>query len=1057
MQAQVTSAIDTNALRAGSVEGTLTGPSGKSVTGVTVSSLETGASATVDAHGHYTLSNLAPGTYTLIASGEGFSRLKITDVVVKPDTDTSLGIEEMPVHIKDGEVRTMEEVVVSAKKDVETMEKYVVTDQKTKPFSDRNVDLPRGIDDAQPYYIFNSQTITNSGALNIEDFLKQHSTMVTTYVSPSQLSGGQGSAQLGGGSALLTNSTINLRGLGSNQTLILVDGRRSAVSILNNTSQPDINGIPLAAIDRIEILPSSASAIYGGSAVGGVINIILKQDYHGGEIKAAYESTMDGYGPIKTLDGIYGFTLNGGKTRVMISAHYSEETPYTFQDRAGVTRNYINEILVNAPMSSILYGSNVPLFGSTTNIGRFLGNLTLTNGTSLNSTRTYISPGTAPGTDLTASLLANAGNFNLNFGNGFGPGELQQQFGSESKVKSAMATIHQELTPKVEAFGEFSIMSNIGSGVIAPIPGNNGYLLAPGAPNDPFSRLVFLTLPNTLSAIDTSDNVTRTITVGLTAQLPVEWKAELDYTWSQNASESSGYSTNAAALQSALSSGLINPFVDTNAYPLNLAPYVSHNIGEASSTLNDLAMRSSGPLFSLPWGRPTLTFAYEHRKEANANGNSYGTDPNTVPANPIQIITLAQAQSINSLYTELEIPLITEKNRLPLLQSLDAQVAIRDEKYSVGAGTPTETIYPTLAPFPEVIYGSPTLNGGRFHYTAQYSSINPTVGLSYKPVQDVILRASYATAFLPPTYSQLLPNPVPSPFPARITDPTTNTSYNVQILTGGNPNLTPEKSKNWDAGFIYEPKGLFQGFRFDAEYYHIEKDNTIGSLSAQQIVSAGSALASRVTRDPSSGLITLVNTSLLNLNKLVTEGWDVSIDYRKKTGIGTVELYAVGTEITHYAQQTSATTPLLEYAGYVDSGGPGKLKGNATLTWECRNWTLGWTTTYYGRYNEFGAPGDPVDYQGAVNPTLDTVYTNALGRNTVASQMYHEIFAIYHFNDRDTRPHFGSLFANVTLQVGVKDIFNKAPPFDPFMNPYFYSAFGDPRMRDYWISLKKSF
>jgi len=87
--------------------------------------------------------------------------------------------------------------------------------------------------------------------------------MNTTSLTNSQTNPQQGTSPLG------TTSTINLRGLGSNETLILIDGRRTAgVSFAGNSVQPDINGIPLSAIERIEVLPSSASAIYGGAAVG---------------------------------------------------------------------------------------------------------------------------------------------------------------------------------------------------------------------------------------------------------------------------------------------------------------------------------------------------------------------------------------------------------------------------------------------------------------------------------------------------------------------------------------------------------------------------------------------------------------------------------------------------------------------------------------------------------------------------------------------------------------------------------------------------------------------
>src|SRR5262249_53577329 len=147
-------------------------------------------------------------------------------VVVKPGVDVSLSPEVMPAVLKDGEVQTMEEVIVSARKEVETLPQVTVTDQKPEPFSDRNVDLPRGMDDVQPYYIFNSQTIQESGSTSVEDFLRQRLTMNTTVQTNSQITGYSTVAGAGNNNASVqsTASSINLNGLGVNRTLILVNG-----------------------------------------------------------------------------------------------------------------------------------------------------------------------------------------------------------------------------------------------------------------------------------------------------------------------------------------------------------------------------------------------------------------------------------------------------------------------------------------------------------------------------------------------------------------------------------------------------------------------------------------------------------------------------------------------------------------------------------------------------------------------------------------------------------------------------------------------------------------
>jgi len=152
-----------------------------------------------------------------------------------------------------------------------------------KPFTDGNMDIVRTIDDAQPYYILGSQLIEQSGAVNIDDFLKQRLSVNTTARSNAQTLP----------NFLGNNSSVNLRGLGATQTLILINGRRTAANAVNGAlRQPNLSNIPLAAIDRIEVLPSSSAAIYGGSAVGGVVNVVLKHNYSGGEVRGTYDKVQ---------------------------------------------------------------------------------------------------------------------------------------------------------------------------------------------------------------------------------------------------------------------------------------------------------------------------------------------------------------------------------------------------------------------------------------------------------------------------------------------------------------------------------------------------------------------------------------------------------------------------------------------------------------------------------------------------------------------------------------------------------------------------------------------
>jgi outer membrane receptor protein involved in Fe transport len=400
----------------------------------------------------------------------------------------------------------------------------------------------------------------------------------------------------------------------------------------------------------------------------------------------------------------------------------------------------------------------------------------------------------------------------------------------------------------------------------------------------------------------------------------------------------------------------------------------------------------------------------------------------------------------------MEVPVFGKKSSFVGLQSLELQASVRSEDYSVGTGTSAYYSYPNRTPLKTGYYGT-TVNGMPYHSHAKYTATKPIVGLSYKPLEDITLRASYATAFLPPTYGQLTNNPVVTSYTTTITDPENGKKYGVDTVQNQNANLTPQSSKDWDIGAIWEPKSeLLKGLRFDLEFFQIKEFNVITGQSAQFFVNNESEYANRITRDQSTGLITLVDTSSVNLYELETEGYDVSLEYRKSTSFGNFDLYALGTVQEHYKQQVSLSEPFLEYVGFPGDGGPAKVKANATLTWQRGHWELGWTTEFFGSYSQVGAPGNPNDGQG-------TYYTAAQGSNSIPSQTIHNVFASYTFgkiSDKHGKV-LQNLASNWTVQVGVKNVFNTLPPFDAYYQPYFYSPYGDPRLRDLWVSIKHDF
>lgn len=1076
LNAQLSGVSDARATQPGTIEGTLVvRDSNRPAVGVTVTIRESGTSVTTDDRGRYHFDSVMPGTYTIIATGENYGRTRITDVVVRPGSDLTLSRQAIASRSPNQEPIELEDYVVSAKQEgVLELDPYEVSGRKEKPFT-TNMDIPRTINDAQPYYIFDAKTIDQSAAVNIEDLLKQRLTMNTVAQTNSQVSG-QTNPPLG------NTSSINLRGLGADKTLILVNGRRLAgVTVISSgvptNNQPDLNGIPLSAIERIEVLPSSASGIYGGSAVGGVVNVILKDDYQGGEIRATYDNTWNSDSPRRSLSANFGLSLEGGRTHIMLNASWSDAKPLLLQDRAWILRENLARIQANAP--TFLQAVRDPFLGSLPNIVRFAGTfnsdntiftpdpLVLKTGQSLNSGITYVPAGTSSNTsatELAAGLLANAGKWNMDFPPTVQfPTGLLRQFGSTPETRSFQARLRRQMASWLEISASYSWNKNHAVAIDNPTGGIKRIQVSASNPNNPFTTTVIVVVPDSTQSEVVTQSENRNANIGFVAQLPWGWTGALDYTWSENKFSydylNLGLETSYAT---DIATGAINPFVDTLLYPIDWQKYYVKNRYAGSNQLDVFALRGSGPLFDLPWGQPTLTTGLEHRRSHIPERTIRTELPITV-ANSRDARYYARNSVTDSGYAELTAPLV-KSAWIPGINALDFQASGRIERFEVDTGTYGAATFFNRTP-PTVNYLGPTAGGQPFFGKASYTANNYTVGLKYQPAKDFTLRLSRATAFLPPTPEQLLKDAFPSTTTTNVIDRQTGLLTPVFTLSGGNPDLKPQNSKSLNAGIIWQPtRGPLKGMRVNVEYYKIEQFDAIATLQAQAIVDNEDLFPGRIARD-NTGAITLVDVSMVNLYHRETEGWDLNVNYALKTGLGTFNLDVVQTIIRHLKSQYSQTLPEFDAAGFhpADLGGAPKYRGSGTVSWEHNGWTASWTTRHIGAYKQLGVAGGPSSLQNR-NGSADMTYITPQGGDSIASQRYHDVYVGYAFGKVDSSDNAKSRKAaakaldGLTVQVGMRNVFDKVPPFDAYYSSnYYLSPFGDVRLRSYWLSVRKSF
>jgi len=1036
----------------GTVEGTLAWPGGEPAEGVWVFIRESGRATQTNQAGEFIFSSVPEGTYSLIARADGYQPLQITDVVVKEEAD--LVISKQPMR-KIDEVAKLAPYVVRAES-VITLDPFAVTSEKEKPYT-ANMDIPRTIDDVQPYFIFDSETIEQSGAANIETFLKQRLTMndVARTLSDSN------------SSFAGTTSSINLRGLGTDQTLVLINGRRVANVTMQGTDyQPDLNGLPMEAIDHIEVLPSSASGIYGGGAAGGVVNVVLKKNYRGASVTATYDNTFDTDTAQRTFGLSYGTALEHGRTHLTLSASWTNSNILMAQDRPAEFAIPLARLLQNYP--NLLSSATSPLLGALPNItpsSSTVTTLTLKNGTSLKATKTYIAAGTSATTsrtDLYASLLANAGKWDTTM-----PETMQlytglkQVMGAPTNTRSLRASLDRKMLPWLDGYLEVSRHDdNSNSLFFSPIT----LVVAAASPINPFNNSVRIALPVAAEGVSTTNTRRWDASFGAVITLPADWNANVDYTHSESHLYNySNSNVQLGALQDAATAGTINPFVDTLANPLNLDPYIGGSTIVSDATADELTLRGTGPLPSLPWGAPRLAFNLDERSSNNKGGwydNTFGS----ASASQAYVTQFyGRKSAIDSGYIEAEVPLI-KKDWRPLLRGLELQLTGHIDRYTVDTGTTYKNTYYNVTP-PTVSYTGPTLNGQPTFSRTSYNSSSHSAGLKYQPLRDLILRASVSSAFVPPTPAQLTSNPALSTNAISVTDPRTGlkTPTTVHTISGGNPDLKPQDSKTKDLGVIWQPSaGWLSGLRLDAEYQDLAVTNAISTLSVDMMLGLESQFPDRVTRD-TSGNITTVDISSINLYRYRLRQWDFTADYTRKTPAGTFTLTSEATLIRHVQKQVSPTLPMYEYAGYNPaentSAGP-KVRDNSTLVWSWRRWTASWTVRYTGTYKVYGAAGGPLSLQSAKGGVYRN-YVAAMGTDRIPSQTYHDLFLGYAFDRHENRSWgLAKALDGVKLQLGVRNVMDKVPPIDASSSSAGYnyvSPYGDFRLRSYWITMKKFF
>ncbi len=746
-------------------------------------------------------------------------------------------------------------------------------------------------------------------------------------------------------------SGVSLRGLGSGSTLVLVDGRRVVQSGSGNRSTDsrqgfvDLNTIPLAMVDRIEVITDGASALYGADAVAGVINIVMKKDWTGGELTTNVHSAFDGGGRERQGSFTYGFT--SGPIRGNISLQGYDRLPLKASERDfSADQNHTDVVAgYNATTGEPIFGRDFRLnWGYPGVIQTALFNETLNGITDPagNPTRfAIVNPGVTgmPTVNDFTGITAN-------FASGAVRGNTAEFLDliPESSRWSASGNLNFNINDNVESYATYTIsdtrgmfngQANVSSAATSSGFGNFSTVI-PAAFN-PFGQniavgLVHYEFGSTWQKTQTRAHNAVLGVRGVIGQSSWQWDSYVGY--QKQVFHQLGRAFNGAAITAALSNPdpamRLNPFIDARAAGITQADIYEtmavYPTLDTESDMRSVDVTADGELFDLPGG--TVRMGVGGFFERNTN-QSFSVNY-TAAVTPVRITDMVEGERDSyGVFTELSVPLIGTDNAMPLVRRLELQLAGRYEDRGDA--------------------GSTTV---------------PKVGVSWVPVRSLLLRGSYSQGFRAPALSEY--QVAGQVFSASITDPMRGTiaapntpapTNGVQVLRGSNPDIEPETSETTYLGLVYEPIWV-RGLNFEVNYYETVQKDVIQVLSAQIIANNQSTFGDRITRGAQTpdditlnqpGPIIELNQTLINFGKVTNKSLDVVVNYSLSSWAGNMR---IGANASHLLESSRELRPGVEAVDDLgDTFAPPKWRYNVFAFWDRGPWNASAYFTYLSAFS----------------------------------------------------------------------------------------------------------
>ena len=763
-------------------------------------------------------------------------------------------------------------------------------------------------------------------------------------------------------------SSISLRGFDPSDTLTLIDGLRVApypVGTGLNSAQTfvDLNSIPRAAIESIEILKDGASSTYGADAVAGVVNIKLRHDYRGVETNVNYGNTLDKDSSEFSASLLFG--VGDSNTQVTGVLNFYHRNSIYNRDR-GYSAKSLNPSTNASPGNLQLSRDAVLAAG--------VSPAQIPEGDTFFGHAPFFTEGNAPASDYTYTLRRSSF-YNFNSSSASLPDSERYGgfFNAEHKIFGEQMVLYADLFYQnvktqyqlaPDPTGDFASPGQTTLAIPPHTPGptlggpsfaDTGVPLGAFNPFNPFQQIIsggtrsrLLEFGNRI--VDTETDAFFS-TIGLKGDklFGGSWGYNASFRYSQIKITATGNRVSSSRFNRILNAAdpifdptstqyigttvPYNPFDDfrrpiaTNLLPVAFAAVQTTEIDLSKLAALDLNIYTTS-LFKLPAGGVGLAFGGQFRRETLTQEPDQLEVAGDILGQQASFFTNAGRKTY-AFYAEGYLPVFSPTFSAPGFHALEFTAAMRFEEF----------------------------------LSNDTNVLVPKFGLRWQPFDESLtVRATWGEGFHEPSLVELFGNPTQFLFEG-LRDPVMNETLDeTPIISRSNPNLQPEDSRSFSGGIIYTPK-FVPGLTVTVDLFDIESEGRVVGVNPQDTVNRaanGQALpGERVTRD-ADGHIILVEKAFQNGGSQKARGIDFGLQYQLETRWGTFTSLTQATFLDSF--QFAATpdlpeTELRSSSRFGSDEGYLKWKGNSRLDWAWHDFDVGATVHYLDGFHEHDSRG----------------------------------------------------------------------------------------------------